>query len=460
MYERFDTRQEFIGRGWRRGNAVAGVTNPFEEMTLYAHWRNEEGLFQDAAGLLAAGAGDTVARWDDAINGHNLLQAIASKRPTLTATAYKNRLGLVFDHTAEQVLRSTTFQGTSSRTQGTWFLAFQRPGLSRVQGFVEPTSGVLGVHDEAGGLYFSWHNGAFVYGHVSDFTYHGKALVVIYDGTQGVAANRMDFLLNNEDKAISYTGDPDPSTLAVAAGLDMGLYSGLYLNGTILDAAFMQGRATPEQMTAVTNYYATRFFDQGQKKFHVLGDSIPKGYPDHTADGLDWPNQLLALLDSSWSKQSVTTVAYQIDQMEPQAVSTIDPDRDAWRAKDIVYLCCGTNDGMNGDSGATALTQMASQVAARHNKGYEVIVQTLPYADATQSGLPITQPDYETFRAAYNAGVRNGDTGADHVLDLAARSGWDDPGRNAAFYNADNIHTTDVGNADIAAAVADLLATI
>lgn len=436
------------------------MTNPIPGLSPHGYWQNGVGWWQDSAGTTPATGTNPIGRWDDQSgSGYHLIQATAGNRPTRVAdSGFKAQPGVSFDGTLSQFLASATFQETSNVTAGTWVVAFQRPSLSRSQAIIVPhTTQVLGIYDSAGDLFFmeQFANSQFV--SYRDRCYHGKAVVAVYNGTLP-AAQRFRFRINQTDRPVAtQSGAVDAVTPTVTAGLDMGRSNGAsYLTGTILEAAYFPYALTTAQIQTVEAYWAATFFDEGKKKFHVLGDSIPFGYPFDTGNGLRWPDQLLGLLGAPWEEQVVALVAYMIAQMELSG-GAIDGDRDEWRARDVVILECGTNDGVLAHTASQALADMAISVANRKARGFETIVQTLFYAYAPASGQPITQPEYESFRAAYNAGVLAGATGADQVLDMTTKPGLNQP-INAAYFNgADNTHLVAPGAAYVASVYRDFL---
>lgn len=416
-------------------------------------WGNGEGLYQDAAGtIVAAAEGDRIGRWADQVSNHHVVQATAGQRATLdAATPWKGAPGVVFDHLANQVLASSTFNATSGVTEGCWFLAYQRDRGDRGQGLLETPNGVLALYDSAGSVQFEHHLSAGQYAIYRDNAYHGKAMVAIHDGSQA-GADRYRLRINRTERTIrDQVGTVDAVTAVTGPGLNMGAG----LSGTILEAGYLARVPTAEEIAIWETYCADQFFAQGESKVHVLGDSVPRGYPFNTEDGLNWPSQLSIIL--GWPVQNVSTVAQTIALMELSG-SAIDQDRDEWRDRDVVVLECGTNDGFQGRSGEQAIADMTVSVANRHLFGYEVWVQTLPFAWPGGQGLTDpTQEEYDTFRAIYNTAVRARSLGQDGVFDLAAEPGFEDP-IDTTYYNADLTHMDAPGSLAIAEAAAVVIA--
>jgi lysophospholipase L1-like esterase len=447
--------------GWsfRLGSlsAAAAAPNPFPEMAdLSAYWQNGTGIYQDSAGTTPATAdGDPVGRWEDQIGGFHLTQATEAQRALLTAeTPYKAQPGVTFEgHLGTHVLNNAAFQETSAVTAGCWFIAFYRPLSSRAgQQLLAPALNTLAVHDESGDVLFWDNSGDYNFGAYGDRAYHGKAVIAIYDGTQAAAADRQRLRVNRTDRVANYAlgnGPIPATTYACAAGLNMGSN----LRGTILEAAYLPRVPTAQEIADVEAYWASKFFAQGHKKIHVLGDSVPKGYPDDQENGLDWPSQFGDLLGDPWTVQNHSLVAYKIADMELSA-NAIDEDRDEWREQDVVILECGTNDGMDGRTVAQAVADMTTSVANRHANGFtQVYVQTLPYGDPEGVGAAVSQATYDAFRTDYNAAVRALAMGHDGVFDLQAVAGFEDP-VTAGYFKADLTHLTSTGSAAVAAALA------
>ena len=421
-------------------------------------WANDTGWFQDVAGTVPAAGTDPIGRWSDQIGTHHLTQATAGNRPVRSTTTFKAKPGIQFSSAAGQVLRSSTFNATSNVAAGCWFIAWYRPRTDHGQQVVEPTSGVLGVYDSSGTMRFEWHMGAYKFGSYLDAHYHGKATVAIFDGSQSTPANRFRFRTNKLDRTANFAlggsnGAPDAGvTATVAAGLNVGSGGDL----TILEMGYLARVPTQSEIDAWEAWCAATYFDQGKKKLHVLGDSVPKGYPSHQTDGLDWVTRVGVLLGSSWTVQNVSTVSFRIAEMELQGL-TIDQDRDEWRARDVVILECGTNDGFQNRTTAQAIADMTVSVTNRHAFGYETWVQTLPFAYPAGQGLSSpTQAQYDAFRSAYNAAVRALTMGHDSVFDLQAVAGFENP-VTTSYYDLDLTHLETPGAAAVAQAVFDQL---
>lgn len=423
------------------------------------YWQNGVGLYQDSAATTPATANAaSVGCWRPVVGTHDLTAA-GTVRPTLTAaTPYKAKPGVSFDRTNSQKLTSATFNATSNVTEGCWLIAFYRPQLAQNQGIIGPTGDCLALLDDGSGSLALTTSGS-VHGITRDDCFHGKAIIAVFDGAQA-AANRLQVRNNRTQRTVDlslFGNNPPAATPTVAAGLDIGSYEGgFYFTGTILEMAYLPRKPTPTEIAAVEAYWGQTFFDQGQNKVHVLGDSIPFGYPIHNADHLNWPEQLDGLLDATWDPtQNVSIVGYTIAAIEGSG-GNIDYDRDEWRTRDVVILEAGTNDGAQSRTAAQALTDMTASVTKRHLFGFETWVQTLPYADGAAFGTAQTAAGYEAFRQAYNSGIRAGSTGADRVLDVAARPGWTLP-INTAFYTGDRVHLDTAGHTDVAQAAYDLI---
>lgn len=415
-------------------------------------WNNGMGLFQDAAGtIIASATGDRIARWEDQVGNNHVVQTTVGKRPTLdAATPWKGAPGVVFDHTLSQVLSNTTFNATSGVAQGCWFIAYQRPRGDRGQGLLETPNGVLSLFDSAGSIRFDFRLSSSQYAIYRDNAYHGKAMVAIFDGSKA-GANRYRLRINRTARPIrDSVGIPDAITPTTGPGLDMGAN----LTGTILEAGYLSRIPTDEEIAQWETYCAEQFFSRGESKVHVLGDSVPRGYPFNTEDGLNWPSRLGVIL--GWPVQNVSNVAYTIALMELSGAA-IDQDRDEWRHRDVVILECGTNDGFQGRTASQAIADMMVSVANRHLFGFEVWVQTLPFAwPGGQGVLDPTQEEYDAFRAIYNSAVRSRSLGQEGVFDLSAEPGFEQP-INTAYYNADLTHMDAPGSLVIAQAAASVI---
>lgn len=420
---------------------------------LVADWQGGVGTFTDEAGTTPATVeGANVRRWEDQHGGFHL--TTTDTPPTVTAESpYKEQPGVTFDRDLGHYLHNAAWTATSGVTEGTWISAYERDHNGQSQYIVDSQdSQCLAMWDNGGSPTLAWATGNLT--RWPDNAYHGKLGIFRYDGSLS-APTRTRLRLNRSDRAVSQlAGTIGATTLVSAPGLWVGSQSGgtAGLTGTILRLAYVDRAITDEECDEIVDLYASTHFEQGHRKFFVLGDSIPYGYPLHTSDGEAWPDLLVDLLGAPWEHQVNAIVAMRTAQMESSGLAAIDPDHDDWRDREVVMLECGTNDLVQGHTTEQALVDMTASVAARHTQGFtEVYVQTLPFADPRLVGVSMTPAEYDLERLPYNAALLAGDTGADGVLDLAVVPGFFDP-INASYYTGDLVHFDTPGAAATAAA--------
>lgn len=120
-----------------------------------------------------------------------------------------------------------------------------------------------------------------------------------------------------------------------------------------------------------------------------------------------------------------------------ERASYIDPLLSAG-LKNILVIWLGTNDLAGGTSAATLYSTWQSACAAAHTAGWKVVAATV--VDRANIN--------ETVRATYNTDLRN-DTCWDALADVGgnAQIGCNGCTANATYFNSDQTHLTDAGQA-------------
>jgi lysophospholipase L1-like esterase len=435
------------------------IDSPADISDLGFYVRSDTGLYQDTGGTTPATAdGDPVALWEDqGGGGYDLTQSTSGKRPTLDLdSGYKSTPAVAFDRASTQWMSNAAFHLSSNPTAGTWVLAYRTVDPSASQAILSPHNNSLATGYDSGNVFFTRHGGAAQGGSFSSPHEHARVVICRYDSGQTGDANRFRIRSNRVERSLSYSNPPilgiDAGS-AVSAGLWVGRdWSGeaAIFNGRLWEAAYYTRALTDPECEDVEDYFAETYFDLGEKKVFCAGDSLTTGYPDNNTNGLDWPTKL-GLLLPSWTVAKHANVALPIDEIEIIAASQIDPDRDEWRARDVVIHQGGTNNLYNMDD-ADTLAEMAASVSARHAKGFEVLVVTVPPMGPQDDKTGPEEAEFEARRLLYNAALRDGDSGADGVIDWAAAAAFSDP-TDLTYFNADLVHFTAAGN-DVAAELA------
>lgn len=180
----------------------------------------------------------------------------------------------------------------------------------------------------------------------------------------------------------------------------------------------------------------------------VLFDGQSLNYSPPQVNGENtYPKQAMAGLDVSWETVAVSGISW-------TGLLTTDQTRLHPRMqvpKTILVLNGGQTDlGTDGDSGATALADLESYVAAARAAALgevHVIACTIPPGNMMTAGE-------ETQRQAYNAGILTSDA-FDAVADVGAIAQLQDYSNLTYFY--DGLHWTAAGAALAAAVVKPLI---
>lgn len=405
---------------------------------------------------------------DGAGSGFYLTQSDPNKRPLLVQTDFHSQPGFRFNASAQQYLQNSAFNLTSGRQQGTWIIAF-KGNTTGTQALVSPYNHVLGVHNDNGDVYVSHHGGAQEFGHFQHPSRDsGQLVIATFDGTAADNAHRLKLRINKVDRPLIFNGAPIAGTAyATSPSVKVGTHwaATMYLNTDALEWAFYPRVLTFDETEQVEEYFRQRYFSLGRGNVHYVGDSLTKGYPQHTVDGQDPVTLLAGLLGSNWACQNHGQTAYSIQLMEGAAESVTTPDRNEWRDTvngglgDWVVHQGGTNNlfphaapPYGNQEADTAIAEMVTSVTKRHNRGFKVAVWTIPpVGTSSGSGMtPSQQGVYESRRVAFNNAVRAGATGADTIIDIAADPRLSDPSNATYFYQVDTVHFTAAGNAVIA----------
>lgn len=436
------------------------MATPADISGLGFYVKSDTGLFQDTGGTTPATSNtNPIGLWQDQSgNGYDLTQSTSGKRPTLELTSpYKSKPAIKFVAASSQYLFNAAFNLTSNPTGGTWVIAWQTAATSSSQCIASPTGGSLAVLYDNQYPTFYRHAGAAQYGRFNSVHPHGRLLICRYNSAGSGDAGKLRMRSNRIDRTLTF---PNAITGAdgafvVSAGLDVGRFWGAdanFLDGRLFELAYYTRTLTDAECDDLDDYFAATYFSQGAKSVHCIGDSLTEGYPI-TLDTLSYPAKLGTLLGSPWVVTNHGVRAYKIADLAATADAQIDADRDEWRARDVVIHQGGTNDFSLGRTVSEAIADMTDEVTDRKTTGFEVYVCTVPPRGDLTGGTTPTAAGFESDRTAYNTAVRNGDTGADGIIDWAADSRLSNPANATYYYSGDLVHFEEAGN-DVAAELA------
>lgn len=272
-------------------------------------------------------------------------------------------------------------------------------------------------------------------------------------------------IVNNANRT---TGTPTVSatTLTNTAELNIGRWggAGFYFDGKIGPVISCKGylQSGPEQFWLCNNGAGRTLAEVATgiptTTGLVLceGDSITYGYG--IAAGSSYPHQLGTMLGSGYTVLSSGVSGKRITDGSlantcTNEASRIDECYDASRPSNRLVVFCGTNDLANGDSAATAYSELVTYCQARQAAGWKVCVVTM---------LPRNDVSIEAARTTFNASVRSGwQSFANSIADIAADTAIGDSGdeSNTTYYS-DGIHPTAAGAAIVAGHISRALQTI
>jgi lysophospholipase L1-like esterase len=157
------------------------------------------------------------------------------------------------------------------------------------------------------------------------------------------------------------------------------------------------------------------------------GDSI-------TQDGGSPYSSQLSLSPLNWRVSNVAQSGETIATMLSLAPTRVDPLYNSGALDNVVVIWGGTNDLENGATVAATYANLAAYVAARHAKGWKVVVVTM-----------ISRVNLDTQKDAYNALIVANTAGADAIASLISTPlGCDGCYSNTTWFG-DQIHPTAAG---------------
>jgi hypothetical protein len=184
---------------------------------------------------------------------------------------------------------------------------------------------------------------------------------------------------------------------------------------------------------------------------YCIGDSLTLGFPNHSADNLDWPKKMSNLLGARWEvsdNNQTAIVAQTIAQLEAALRGFINLHYDDWAARNAVIHQGGTNNywpATNNQEPATGLAELSTSVANSQAAGFEVFVCTIPPIGDAGELSPAQEATFESRRSTHNTSVLAGGVGVDSARVIR----WDTSPLNVVaspYYDDDNVHFETAGN--------------
>lgn len=168
-------------------------------------------------------------------------------------------------------------------------------------------------------------------------------------------------------------------------------------------------------------------------------DSVTFGYMVTTP----WPSRLATLLGGGYTVTNAGVNGRTILAANSNAAAEVQPHFDAGASLNLVVVIGGTNDVLASDSSATIMGHMATYDTTLQGFGFTVIHCTIP--NLTPGG------GFDAVQVAYASAIRSTYPSA-YVVDLLADSRLAN-GADTAYFQGDQIHPLDAGDAAIASDV-------
>lgn len=137
----------------------------------------------------------------------------------------------------------------------------------------------------------------------------------------------------------------------------------------------------------------------------------------------------------NWSINNKGIPGETLTTMLANAPTNIDPWFNPNVLRNVVIIWAGTNDIANAQQPANVYANLVSYVAARHAKGWKVVVVTM-----------LSRIGWDQKKDAYNALILANTAGADAVVDFGVTPlGIDNGYANPQWFFQDGIHVITVG---------------
>lgn len=262
-------------------------------------------------------------------------------------------------------------------------------------------------------------------------------------GTADTAAHTFFFIFNGASSAL-YIDSATTATLSGNAGsgsgtggFAWGTQSTGYMTGEVSEIAIWNKALSATEMGALLPYTASRTSVTPNSSIVADGNSIMEGF-DANPTSLGFATlsgKLLSPLNINFLNNG--QAGFTTPQVDANSALVTDPQYNAYRPNNIVFMLEVVNDYNSGSSVAQCEANLVTYVDHRHAVGWTVGMCTVP------PNYVMTEPD----RASINTFIRSGGTGADFVIDLAA-----DPilglyaNINNPLYYVDRLHFTTLGH--------------
>lgn len=429
--------------------------------TLPGHeWGFDAGrVFTDVTGTTAPTAdGDTIAyATDTSGNGRHLTQSTAANRPLWSTIAGRGALG---NQTGGQRFMSTaSFLATPSfNTSFTFYWVGER-GQDSAGGL----DACLGMPQSGSGNFLGFDRNSTPSERVDCFT---NALTP--NSTTRYRAwtngNRVAVMVryNGSTKTIRVYSPQNEETTDYAATGNVGMTgslklgdaptAGFYFVGLHCAANLYSAVHTDEEVDTAFAHLNAKWMQEpsagpfssgaGTKVVVCDGNSLTQGVGE-----TEYPEQLATLLGAGWNLTNRGRGSYSTGMMNIDAEARIDALWSATAAKNVCVAWEISNDLFFNGTNLSAERRFRDYVMRRRAKGWYVVVPTvLPRTGAS------TPAGFETARGVLNTWLLAGSSGANAVVDLTGNANLSDS-TNTTYFNADKVHLTTAGAAEVAAAV-------
>lgn len=420
------------------------------------------------AGGTAAVEGDRVATWgDQSASAKDATQSTNGSRPIFhSRSTYNGKPYLEFSNS---VMTNSSWVGFGSNKVAAMTFIAAKIITTTSGNFIDGPStgnnyGGVGIRLDGKTIDLSSSNGSALASYGDNYS-DGLLITAGLDGTGAGNSTRTIFYRNNSlEVADSYTGTFPANGGTVAAGYTIGANASQtsFINVEYYEIIHTNRLLTPSEITLVQEYLRIKWFSTAQTKSRmpVEGPSTIEGYPNQLLTRSIYsipgmlasrvggnyysPTSVLLPNDSSnlWTVWNDGTRNQSMPDFTAQ-IPTNQKRRDGWAKNNILPFWPGANDLLYVND-VTLRDSVKTYCDTMRASGFKVIIGTLPPRNDVGNTSPIT---YESRRTAYNTWVRaNWATFADNIADIASDSRMSNTA-DTRYFDADQVHLTDAGNA-------------
>lgn len=400
-------------------------------------------LWLSASSIIGKSDGDTVSTWPDLSGNSNNGTAVGT--PIYRANVQNGQPGIEFI-TAGRRFVTPSFLSSSYDTSLT------------IYGVVKHLSSAFNVWAANGGqkLYCAADNSTTeTFFNTSALTQVGTPKLAEPSGTAYLTQFRYD----GSKKVVGSSSPVNQSAISLAATGNLGLSGALTIgdfdttgfewNGQICELLVYKAALSAAQNAQTRAYLCNKYalYLSMTPQVYCDGNSLTVGY-QASSGAAAYPAVMAASLAAGWNVANIGVNGNTTPQRITADTTVLYPYYNN-ETQNIAILWEITNDLCANQNAATAYTNVVTWCTNARTAGFKVIVVTcISRGGGTYTG-------FEADRQTVNGNIRtNWATFADGLLDLGNSStplGGATSYSNATYFNADDIHLTDIGYAYVAA---------